>query len=120
MDLTLNRDQVRELLTFCRRHGLPHFCVVRDEDVGVLVGASAIDAYCVNYFPGCDPNKYPDWHAVMVENFGPDEFIHYLPLAYLDLFLRALSGRATGLRVSTSPDAARIETIYGGEHAPQL
>lgn len=122
MDLTvtLDRAQVRALLAFCQRHNLDHFFIVRDEEIGALVGAAMPNEHCVTYFPGCDPNLYPDWHAVMVEFFGPEEFVHQLPLVHLAGFLRAMSGRATALRVSATIDDYQTLPIYGDEHAPQL
>lgn len=117
LTVTLDRTQVRDLLTFCARKGLKEFCIVRDEDEGALVGATRYGEYNVVYFPGCDPNKYPDWHAVMHEFAGPDEFTHTMPLTPLHEFLRALSGRATGLRITADIDNVHVTTVYGGEHA---
>lgn len=87
--LKLSRAQLDQLAAFLHAHPTSRPFVAKDQ--GAYVGATAglsegVVDNCIFYFPGCDPNKDPDWYDTTRKIFGGDDFGEHLERrAILDL-----------------------------------
>jgi hypothetical protein len=108
--LTLDREQVDRLVTFCQCNGLEKFFVAKDQGayIGATVGSEP-DQKVIFYFPHCDPEKDEDWYENARERFGGDDFGQFLPVRDLTTMLGREGAR--GVKVIVTEEFINIEPV---------
>lgn len=90
--LHFTKQQVVDLIGFCRKHNLDTFFLAKDQGVyiGAAVGSHEDSSFkdCIQYAEGCNPNQneavHGDWYENSSQLCGGDDFGEYLEVSILD------------------------------------
>lgn len=104
--MSISRAEARELLDFCEKNNLDEFFIAKDR--GAYMGAFvAPNNRVIQYVPGCNPEKDPDWWEAAEHKFGGDDFGERLPTSILKVFFGD-PARAKQTRFSLRITATKI------------